>query len=188
MAGELLNLLGEPGSQRKARPRFNLTEIDSYAFFLQHSAIKKSTTKTYKTGAHDYITFCNNHSLSLQPTPLTLSRYITYSSHSIASGPKYLTGASHYLKHLYPKFGDICSHPQVLSTIRGSQKIRADPVTRKLPLCLSHLSIFVRHSLVSLAYDDLLFATIMSCTFYGCHCMGELISSHHQWWTSDTHL
>ena len=79
--------------------------------------IKKSTTKTYKTGARDYITFCNNHGLSLQPTPLTLSHYIAYSSHSIASSPKYLTGASHYLKHLYPKFDDICSHPQVLSTI-----------------------------------------------------------------------
>ena len=68
-------------------------------FLSTTQTIKKSTTKTNKTGACDYITFCNNHSLSLQPTPLTLSRYIAYSSHSIASSPKYLTGASHFLKN-----------------------------------------------------------------------------------------
>ena len=112
----LLDDLGEPGLRKRARPHISLEEIDRYASFLQHSAIEKSTSKVYKTGAHDYISFCVSHHLSLQPTPLTLSHCITFSSHSIASTSKYLTGASHYLKDLYPNFDTDRSHPLVLST------------------------------------------------------------------------
>lgn len=79
-------------------------------------------------------------------------------------------------KDLYPEFDDNRNHPLVLSTIRGSKKIRADPVTRKLPLRQIHLASFVSHSTSTGSYDDLLFATIMSCAFYGCHRMGELIA------------
>jgi hypothetical protein len=171
----LLDGLGGPGSRRKARPHINLKEIDRYASFLQSSSIEKSTTKCYQTGARDYISFCQAHDLSLHPTPLTLSRYVAYSSRSIASAPKYLTGASHFLRELYPDFDENRNHPLVLSTIRGSRKIRADPVVRKLPLRLSHLSSFVERSISTGSYDDLLFATIASCAFYGCHRMGELI-------------
>lgn len=167
--------MGRPTAQWRAHPHFNLDEIDRYASFLQQSAIEKSTTKCYKTGARDYISFCLNHHLSIQPTPQTLSRYIAFSSRSIASGPKYLTGARHYLKDLFPDFDKNHNHPLVLSTIRGSKKVCVDPVTHKLPLRLCHLSTFVNHSISTKSYDDLLFATIMSWAFYGCHRMGELI-------------
>lgn len=171
----LLDTLGEPSPTRKARPHLNLKEIDNYASFLQRSAIEKSTFKCYQTGARDYISFCLNHNLSLDPTPETLSRYIAYSSLSIASAAKYLSGARHFLIDLYPDFDHNRNHPLVLSTIRGSKKVRADPVVRKLPLRLSHLSTITQHSFTTSSYDDLLFATLMSCAFYGCHRMGELI-------------
>ncbi|KAJ7933645.1 hypothetical protein B0H13DRAFT_1592198, partial [Mycena leptocephala] len=58
----------------------------------------------------------------------TLSRYIVYTSKYIASGPKYLTGARHFLQDLYPDFDANRAHPLVQATIRGSKKIRADPV------------------------------------------------------------
>ena len=138
--------MGRSSSKHKACPYSSLQEIDQYASFLQNSAIEKSTTKNYQTGAHDYITFCQTHNLSLRPTPQTFSRYIAYTSNSIASAPKYLTGAQHYLKEFYPKFDEVRNHPLILSTIRGSKKVHADPVKRKLPLRLSHLSLFVSHS------------------------------------------
>lgn len=134
----LLDNLGEPGPSRKARPDLNLTEIDRYISFLQHSAIEKSTLKIYKTGARDYISFCITHQLSLEPTPETLSCYIAYSSLSIASASKYLSGARHFLVDMYPDFDHNRNHPLVLSTIRGSKKTHANPVVRKLPLRLSH--------------------------------------------------
>lgn len=175
LAGKLLDTLGEPGPNRKARPHLNLKEIDNYASFLQRSAIEKSTFKCYQTGACDYISFCLNHHLSLEPAPKTLSRYSAYSSLTIASAAKYLSRAQHFLIDLYPDFDHNRNHPLVLSTIRGSKKVQADPVVHKLPLRLSHLSTITQHSFTTLSYDDLLFATIMSCAFYGCHHMGELI-------------
>ncbi|KAF8805750.1 hypothetical protein BYT27DRAFT_7059340, partial [Phlegmacium glaucopus] len=175
MEGVLLDALGEPGTVRKARPILTLKEIDEHASFLRHSSIEKSTLKGYQTGVRDYISFCFNHHLPLNPTPLTLSRYIAFSSQSIASAPKYLTGARHFLHNMYPDFDQNRNHPLVLSTIRGSKKIRADPVIRKLPLRLSHLAFFYNLAFNSNSYDDFLFATILSCAFYGCHRMGELV-------------
>ena len=83
--------------------------------------------------------------------------------------------AWHFLIDLYPDFDHNRNHPLVLSTIRGSKKVQADPVVHKLPLRLSHLSTITQHSFTTSSYNNLLFATIMSCAFYGCHHMGELI-------------
>lgn len=166
----------ESSCLRDGREAFrSFEEIDKHASYLQQSAIEKSTYKCYQTGARDYISFCLDHQLSIQPTPQTLSCYIASSSQSIASAPKYLTGARHFLQEFYPDFDKACNHPLVHSTIQGAKKVRADPVIRKLPLCLSHLSSFVKHSTSTGSYDDLLFSTIMSCAFYACHRMGELI-------------
>ncbi|THV06837.1 hypothetical protein K435DRAFT_569125, partial [Dendrothele bispora CBS 962.96] len=46
--------------------------------------------------------FCTSHNLPLDCTPSILSCYVAFTSHHIASAPKYLTGARHYLKDLYP--------------------------------------------------------------------------------------
>ena len=59
------------------------------------------------------------------------------------------------------------------STIRGSLKVRADPVRHKLPLQTSHLQAFLQLATESHAYDDLLFITILSCAFYAR--IGELV-------------
>ena len=170
-------LLEAMGEQRKrqghsAHPPMDLHKLDDLVLFLQAHAIEKSTKQNYTTGARDYIHFCTSHKLDLDPTPSTLSRYIAYTSRHIASGPKYLSGARHFLKQLYPHFDESRAHPLVQATIRGSKKVRADPVKRKPPLQISHIQLFYdsRH----LSYDDLLFSTLMSCGFYGCHRIGEL--------------
>ncbi|RDB28181.1 hypothetical protein Hypma_001296 [Hypsizygus marmoreus] len=117
-------------------------------------------------------------SKSLDPTPQTLSRYIAYTSQFIASGPKYLTGVRHFLRDIYPDFDDNRSHPLVQSTIRGSKKVRADPVTRKLPLRPAHLSAFLQVARSTRSYEDLLFTVILSCCFYACHRSGELVQKN----------
>jgi hypothetical protein len=142
---------------------------------LQSHALEKSTIGGYSTGARDYARFCFLHCLPLDPTPETLSRYIAFTSISIASGPKYLTGARHFLHDLYPGFDVNQASPRVQATIRGSKKVRADPVHRKQPIRIDHLATFLSTARRTRDYDDLLFATIMSCCFYGCHRSGELI-------------
>ena len=158
-----------------ARPPLKLKDLDARVLHLQSHAIEKSTVGGYSTGARDYICFCQWHHLPLDPTPQTLSCYIAYTSLSITSGPKYLTGARHFLHDLFPLFDDSRASPIVQATIRGSKKVRADPVHCKQPIQVDHLSSFVNKAHHTSSYDDLLFATIMSCCFYGCHRSGELI-------------
>ncbi|KAF8811953.1 hypothetical protein BYT27DRAFT_7221270 [Phlegmacium glaucopus] len=134
---------------------------------LQTHSLEKSTISGYTTGARDYLHFCRIHDIPLNPTPETLSRYIAFTSLNIASGPKYLTGARHFLLSLYPDFNINRSNPLVQATIRGSKKVRTDPVHRKQPIRISHLSSFVNMAKSTRNFDDLLFATIMSCCFYG---------------------
>ena len=174
MEGVLLNCLGGPAS-RQAHPRVKLDDLDARVLHLQTHVLERSTVGGYSTGARDYLRFCRLHQLPLEPTPQTLSRYIAYTSLSIASGPKYLTGVRHFLHDLYPDFDANRASPLVQATIRGSKKIRADPVHRKQPLRISHLSAFLEMARRTRDYDDLLFVTIMSCGFYGCHRSGELV-------------
>ena len=175
----LLNAMGgKSTTPRVPRPPMELGDLDARALYLQVNSIERSTSKNYATGARDYINFCILHSLPLDPTPTTLSRYIAYSSQFIASGSKYLTGVRHFLKDLYPDFDANRSHPLVKSTIRGAKKVRADPVERKLPLRLAHLQSFINVAHCTGTYDDFLFTVLLSCAFYGCHRMGELVQKN----------
>ncbi len=171
----LLNVLGGQRRPRTARSPATLASIDARVAFLQAAATELSTQKGYATGARDYISFCITHHLPLDPTPSTLARYIAYTSRFIRSAPKYLSGARHFLQDIYPDFRRNRAHPLVQATIHGSRKVHADSVTRKLPLRPLHLASFARLALHSGLYDDLLFATILSCAFYACHRIGELI-------------
>jgi len=177
MEGVLLSALGGQGLSR-ARPPMDLASLDSRALILQVQAIERSTSKGYATGARDYLRFCISHSLPINPTPTTLARYIAYTSRFIASGPRYLSGARHFLSILYPDFDANRAHPLVQATIRGSRKVRADAIRWKLPLRLDHLALFCRAARIVGHYDDLLFVTILSCGFYACHRMGELVQNN----------
>jgi hypothetical protein len=181
----LLAALGGTRGRNSSRPGMPLSDLDARVLTLQINSIEKSTAKNYLTGARDYISFCTKHNLPLDPTPTTLCRYIAYTTQFISSAPKYLSGARHFLCDLYPQFNANRSHPLVQATIAGARKMRADPIRRKLPLRVAHLVAFLEHSHISGTYDDLLFATMISCAFYGCHRMGELVwkndKSLHDW-------
>ena len=178
MEAVLLNLFGRNDGTHphcSRCKRVSLTDLDNQLAFLQANALDKSTVCGYGIGACDYLHFCLLHDLPFDPTPLTLACYIAYTSSFIASGPQYLTGIRHYLRDLFPNYDFICHHSLVKSTIRGSKKVHADPVRQKQPFRTSHLQAFLQIALQSQSYDDLLFITILSCAFYACHCIGELV-------------
>ncbi|KAF5343176.1 hypothetical protein D9758_017049 [Tetrapyrgos nigripes] len=174
----LLKCLGGRSKPRVPQPIQSHKSIDERVEFLATNAIEATTLGAYGTGARDYVTFCIDHSISLEPTPQTLAHYITYTSQFVTSGPEYLTVAHHFLCDIYPDFVKNCSDPLVQATISGSKKIRADPVKQKLPLCLAHLQAFYDWYLKDPTYDNLLFITILSCISYGCHHAGELVVSN----------
>jgi hypothetical protein len=175
----LLSVLGgQRTSPHVPRPPMESVDLDAHTLYLQVNSLERSTLKNYTTGARDYINFCILHPLPLDPTPTTLSCYIAYSSQFIVSAPKYLTGVHHFLKEHYPEFDINRSHPLVKSTVWGAKKVRGDPVRRKLPLHLTHLQSFVNVALCTGSYDDYLMALLLSCAFYGCHRMGELVQKN----------
>ncbi|KAL0568974.1 hypothetical protein V5O48_012999, partial [Marasmius crinis-equi] len=57
------------------------------------------------------MSFCQDFNLLLNPSPTTLAHYIAHSSKNIASGPKYLSGAKHFLKDAFPGFSEAHSSP-----------------------------------------------------------------------------
>ena len=176
MEGHLLSFLSRAPRRPVARPSLPLSAIDEHIALLHAHAIEPSTRRNYSTGARDYILFCSIHGLPLDPTPLTIARYVAYTSLRIASAPKYLSGARHFLRDLYPDFDTARKHALVQTTIRGSRKRRADPIRRKAPLRLHHLSLFRSLALHSGDYDDFLFLTILTAAFFACHRVGELLA------------
>lgn len=93
MESVLLSMLGGSShGKQTAHPPIALTDLDALTSHLQVQAIEKSTASNYMTGAWDYVKFCINHNIPLDPTPQTLSHYIAYTLKYIASGLKYLTG------------------------------------------------------------------------------------------------
>ena len=139
MEGALLNFFGRNNGllSHHSCLQASLTDIDKQLAFLQANALDRSTIHSYSVGARDYLHFCLTHDLPLHPTPLTLAQYNVYTSCFIASGPRYLSGAWHYLQDLFPEYDSICNHPLVTSTFRGSKKVHADPVWQKQPLWTS---------------------------------------------------
>ena len=178
MAGLLLDAIG--GWDLSSHPPMPLSALDERVSHLTTNAIEQSTRKGYSTSIKSYIRFCLIHNLPLNPTPQNLARYIAYVSQYINSAPQYLSGIRHFLLEFFPDFDDNRSSTLVQATIRGSKKVRANPIRRKLPLRTSHLQTFLDLSNNSKTFDDLLFITIISCAFYGCHRIGELVQRNNQ--------
>lgn len=129
----------------------------------------------YIMEAHDYLLFCISHGIPIDPTPQTLLWYIAYTSQYVASGLKYLTSVHHFLAKLYPDFDKTWSSLLLQSMILGMKRLQGDAVRQKLPLRLSHLQGFCDIVRETGDYDDLLFIVILSCCFYACHKLGELV-------------
>ena len=59
----------------------------------------------------------------------------------------------------------------------GPRKIHADPICHKFSASCN-LQTFLLITCSSRCYDDLLFATILSCLFYACHRSGKLVQKN----------
>ena len=178
MARLLLDAIG--GWDLPSHPPMSLSALDEWVSHLTAHAIEQSTQKGYSTSIKSYIHFCMIHNLPLNPTPQNLACYIAYVSQYINSGPQYLSGICHFLLEFFPNFDNNCSSTLVQATIRGSKKVWDNPIHQKLPLWTSHLQTFHNLAKSSNSYDNLLFITIISCAFHGCHRIRELIQKNDQ--------
>jgi hypothetical protein len=142
-------------------------------FSLDHS-----TRSTYHSHLQSYLTFCDLHGFSYEPTEETLCNLIVSMSHHIQprSVSTYLSGICSQLEHIFPDVRVTRRRPVVTKTLQGCLRQLGTPPSRKLPLSVEHLA---RFSLAypSLSHDDLLFLALACCGFLALHRLGELVDN-----------
>src|ERR1700710_1278056 len=90
----------------------------------------------YSSHLNSYLTFCSLHHLPIDPTPETLSYYVTFMSHHIRprSVDAYLSGIVHQLEPHFPHVRQSHHSPLVKRTVQGPLRLLGRPVLRKQPI------------------------------------------------------
>jgi len=142
------------------------------------SALDNTTFRAYSSHLNSYLTFCSLHHLSVDPTPDTLSFFVTFMSHHIQprSVEAYLSGIVNQLEPHFPHVRQNRNSHLVKRTLQGTLKICGRPVLRKQALSRDDLHRVLSSLAHPLTHDDLLWITLLHCSFYGLLCLGELVS------------
>ena len=141
------------------------------------AALEHSTACTYSSALASYMSFCDSHHFSCEPTPNTLSFFVVYMCHHIkpTSVASYLSGICSKLEVFWPNVHAHQSSKLVSCTLAGCTKLFGTPVNRKHPLMEGDLITLHNSILPTSIHDDLLLIAI---TFTRWHCLmrlGELI-------------
>lgn len=106
--------------------------------------------------------------MPLDPTPDTLSFYITYMSTYIkpSSVVSYLSGILKKLEPYFPHIRTARRHQLVQRTLQGALRLANTPVNQKRPITLTDLREVLR-STTSTVHDDALFAALVFTGFFG---------------------
>ncbi|KAF9031319.1 putative retroelement protein, partial [Panaeolus papilionaceus] len=114
------------------------------------------------------------HSISIQPTPLSLSDYVMYMSDHIkpSSVVTYLSGIIQILEPIFPDVREVRASPMVRDTIIGCKHLHSIPIARKSPLTVEIVSAIANST--SSSYNDILFKTMLSVGFHSLLRLGDL--------------
>ncbi|KAG2742324.1 hypothetical protein P692DRAFT_20750601, partial [Suillus brevipes Sb2] len=147
-------------------------------------ALDKSTNQTYSSAVNSYVTFCDLHRLALDPTPDTLSLFVTFMSAHInpRSVDNYLSGICSVLEEYYPHVRQHRRSRLVSRTLKGAKRRYGVPVRRKLALTRADLQSTLDSLPSHPTHDDLLFIAQLFDGFYGLLHLGELV------WPDNTSL
>ena len=140
-------------------------------------SLDTSSFSAYTSALNSYLTFCNLHSLPVDPTPDTLSFYAMFLLTHIQpdSVNSYLLGICWQLE---PFFADVrCNHNGLLvsRTMTGCLRRFGSPVKRKAPLSCANLLQVLDSIVSSTSHDNLLFAALILTGFDGLMRLRELV-------------
>ena len=139
-------------------------------------AIDNSTTITYTSATNSYLTFCRLHNMPIDPTPETLSYYITFQSSHInpKSVESYLSGICNNLEPFFPEIRANRASALVKRTLKGALRRHGRPTKRKSPLSTTQLQSITSHFAHSRDHDDMLFLSMLNTGFPGLLRLGEM--------------
>jgi hypothetical protein len=141
-------------------------------------ALDSSSFRAYSSHLNSYLTFCNLHRLPIDPTPDTLSYFVTFMSHHIQprSVDAYLSGIVNQLEPHFPHVRQSRHSPLVKRTVQGALRLFGRPMLRKQPILRDDLLRVLQALQHLLDHDDLLWVTQLHCGFYALLRLGELVS------------
>ena len=110
--------------------------LHSWRAYYVESSLAPATRLSYISAYQSYTRFCALHALPLDPTPDTLSLFITFKSHAIqpSSVSSYLSAVITQLEPSFPDVRVARASPLVRRTLAGIHRVHARPVARKQPL------------------------------------------------------
>jgi hypothetical protein len=139
-------------------------------------AIDVSTASTYSSATNSYLAFCNLHQLPIDPTPDTLSYYVTFQSSHInpKSVESYLSGICNNLEPFFPDIRANRAAALVKRTLKGALRRHGQPTKRKAPLTTDLLQSISSALIASPNHDDMLFLSMVCTGFTGLLRLGEI--------------
>jgi len=168
-----------PSSKQPRREAWTMERLVNERTISLGYSLDASSFGSYTSALNSYITFCNLHSLPIDPTPDTLSFYVVFLSTYIKpdSVNSYLSGICRQLEAFYPEVRHNRKSLLVSRTMTGCMRRFGSPVKRKSPLSHANL-LFVLDSTVSApSHDDLLFVVLLFTGFHALLRLGELVFS-----------
>ena len=128
-------------SRQPARAAWTVERLIHERSILLGMAIDSTTAITYSSATNSYLAFCKLHHLPVDPTPETLSYYVTFQSAHInpKSVESYLSSICSCLEPFFPDIRPNRATALVKRTLKGARRRHGQPTVRKAPLTTTHL-------------------------------------------------
>jgi len=162
---------------RRQRTRWSLEELRKQRALLLGFALAPSSRLAYSTALRSYHQFCELHNFPEDPTPETLSLYISWQSTYIEPRTigSYLSGIASQLESVYPHVRVSRNHPLVVRALKGAKRLYSKPVHQKRALSISDFESLLTKLPLVLSHDLKLFLAILFTGFFGLHRLSELL-------------
>ena len=122
-------------SKQPSRPAWTLQWLVCERFILLRMAIDAAMHLSYTSVLNSYLTFCKLHNFDIDPTPETLSLYVTYQSTFIS--PKsvdfYLSGIANQMESFFLDVQKNHHSALVSHTLKGAKRQHSIPIDCKSP-------------------------------------------------------
>ena len=115
-------------SKQPTRLAWTLQQLVYERSILLGMAIDTATHLSYTSTLNSYLTFCKLHDFDIDPTPETLSLYVTYQSTFInpKSVDSYLSSIANQMESFFPEVQKKSSQrPRISHTQRGEEMTRS---------------------------------------------------------------
>jgi hypothetical protein len=166
-------------SKQPAQEAWTMDHLIYECSVLLGMAIDSTTANTYSSATNSYLAFCKLHNLPIDPTPETLSYYITFQSSHInpKSVASYLASICNNLEPFFPDIRSNRATALVKRTLKGALHRHGQPTRCKAPLTTIQLQSIFTALHQSRDHDDMLFLSMLNTGFPGLLRLGEMVVS-----------